>query len=483
VSTVDNTVSVRAVSTGSVLGSYTLGPLLGRGGMSDVYAASHRFLGDEVAIKVLRPELAGDAATGDAFVAEAARTRTVLHANVVRVIDFGVDPDSGAWFLVMDRIAGESLAARLRRVGRLDEPAVRELGAAIADGMTAVHAAGIVHRDLKPANVMLRGDVPTIVDFGIAKHLGNQSAVTTGRLIGTPAYMAPEQLTGGLVTPAIDVWALGVILFEAATGRLPFDGYTDGRCPQLFEAAPRASTLAPISPSLDRLIERCLASAPGQRPAMAAIAHELREPPGSRVTEDLGAAPAVVALPRVRRWWPTLVAVGAVVLAALALGAWRFRVAMRDADRATETATAAATATGTATGAATATATATGSATGSATATGPATATGSATATGFATGPATIALDLEIRTAPPGAEIFVDGVRAAATPAHIRLPGPRTIELRRPGYKPWSATIDRPGLIEVELDRAPREKPPRATPPRVKPPRVKPPDPHRETLD
>ena len=440
------------MSTGSILGSYTLGPLLGRGGMSDVYAASHRFLGDEVAIKVLRPELAGDAATGDAFVAEAARTRTVLHANVVRVIDFGVDPDSGAWFLVMDRIAGESLAARLRRVGRLDEPAVRELGAAIADGMTAVHAAGIVHRDLKPANVMLRGDVPTIVDFGIAKHLGNQSAVTTGRLIGTPAYMAPEQLTGGLVTPSIDVWALGVILFEAATGRLPFDGYTDGRCPQLFEAAPRAGTLAPVSPALDRLIERCLASAPGQRPAMAAIAHELREPPGARVTEDLGAAPVVVALERPRRW-PTFAAAGAlaaVAITVLALGAWRANEAdvAEPEPEPTPTLT-------------------------------PAPAPAPVPApTALAPVPAPTALDLEVRTSPPGADVLVDGVRTAVTPAHIRLAAPATVELRRKGYKPWRAAIDRPGLIDVELDRVPA--PPKRT--RTKPPR-RPRDPHRETLD
>ena len=273
-----------------LVGNYTLSDLLGRGGTSEVYAAQHRFLGDAVAVKLLRRSLAGDDQLREAFVAEAARTREIQHPNVVRVIDFGHDDTSGSCYLVMERIDGETLAARLRRVGRIEESALRTLAAAIADGMQAAHARGIVHRDLKPGNVMLRGDTPTIVDFGIAKSLGNTTAAVTERRVGTVAYMAPEQLTDGLITPAVDIWALGVILYEAATGRAPFSNFNDGRLPQLFDSPPRASTLAPISTELDDLIERCLDREPGRRPAsMADIARALRGETIERVTEDIGA--------------------------------------------------------------------------------------------------------------------------------------------------------------------------------------------------
>ncbi|HEY5927523.1 MAG TPA: serine/threonine-protein kinase [Kofleriaceae bacterium] len=300
------------------VGNYTLSDLLGRGGTSEVYAAQHRFLGDSVAVKLLRASLGDDERARDAFVAEAARTREIQHPNVVRVLDFGHDPATGSCYLVMERIEGESLAARLRRVGRLDETALRELAAHIAEGMQAAHERGIVHRDLKPGNVMLRGDTPTIIDFGIAKSLGDTTAAVTERRIGTVAYMAPEQLVDGLITPAVDIWALGVILYEAATGQAPFASFSDGRLPQLFESPRRASSLAPISPALDDLIARCLDRDPGKRPAsMGDVARWLREGDGERVTEDIG-APAIVRpapnAPR-RRWWP--LAAGAVLIAAV----------------------------------------------------------------------------------------------------------------------------------------------------------------------
>jgi eukaryotic-like serine/threonine-protein kinase len=310
-----------------LVGNYTLSNLLGRGGTSEVYAAQHRFLGDAVAVKLLRSTLAADETVREAFVAEAARTREIQHPNVVRVLDFGHDESSGSCYLVMERIEGESLSARLRRVGRIEEAALRELAAAIADGMQAAHARGIVHRDLKPGNVMLRGDSPTIVDFGIAKSLGNTTAAVTERRVGTVAYMAPEQLVDGLITPAVDIWALGVILYEAATGRAPFANFNDGRLPQLFESPPPAA----VSPALDDLIARCLERDPGKRPAsMAEVARMLRGEAGERVTEDIG-GPLLArardelptrrdaALARRRPRWP--IVVGGV--AAIAIGvAW-----------------------------------------------------------------------------------------------------------------------------------------------------------------
>ena len=275
------------------VGDYVLGPLLGRGGMSEVFSAKHPVTGHEVAIKVLRAP-ADDEAAARRFFDEAARTRAIEHPNVVRVLDFG--RDHRGCYLVMERLYGETLAASIGE--GLDEPAVRLLGASIADGMAAAHARGIVHRDLKPLNIMLvDGGQPKILDFGIAKMFGGGSAVATGPRLGSPAYMAPEQLTGSLVAPCVDIWAFGVTLFEALTGRLPFRDFHDGRCPQLLDAAPRASELCALSPSLEQLIAECLDKEPGKRPAtMAEIANRLRQEAPERITQAV--APALGLTPR-----------------------------------------------------------------------------------------------------------------------------------------------------------------------------------------
>ncbi len=277
--------------TGRTVGTYALRSSLGRGATAEVWAATRAADGAEVAIKLLRADLAADRAATDALLAEATRLASIAHPGVVRVLDAGRDPATGQPYLVMERLDGETLDARLRRAGRLDEGDARRLGAAIADAVAAAHAAGIVHRDLKPANVVLRGGQPVVVDLGIARHLDGQTAVATGRRVGTPAYMAPEQLTGGVIAPCVDVWALGVIVYEAVTGRLPFEGFEGGRCPQLFEVAPRARALAPVSVALDDLLARCLERDPGRRPAtMAQVAAALRGEAGGdeRITQDAG---------------------------------------------------------------------------------------------------------------------------------------------------------------------------------------------------
>ena len=287
-----------------MVGDYVLGKLLGRGGTSEVYAAAHRTRGDRLAIKLLRAELASEPEVIDSFLGEAMRTREIEHPNVVRVLDAGHDAASGACYLVMERIDGGSLAQQLAARGQIAEPELRALCAALADGVAAAHARGIVHRDLKPGNVMMCGDRPTIVDFGLAKSLGKRSAVVTHRRVGTLAYMAPEQLASGLITPAVDIWALGVVMFELATGRLPFETFDDGRLPQLVDAPPRAADLAPISAALSALIARCLERDPGRRPpSMIEIAHALRGDRADgdeRVTADLDAGPRVPA-PQPRR--------------------------------------------------------------------------------------------------------------------------------------------------------------------------------------
>ncbi|HUQ02934.1 MAG TPA: serine/threonine-protein kinase [Kofleriaceae bacterium] len=287
------------------MGNYTLGARLGSGATSEVYAGTHRFLGDVVAVKLLRSGLAEDESAVAGFVAEAERTRAIEHPSVVRVIDFGREAVTGQCYLIMERVDGETLSARLAR-GPLSESEVRRIGAALADGMQAAHDRGIVHRDLKPANVVLRDGAPIIVDFGIAKALGEDSAALTSRRVGTPPYMAPEQLVSGMITPGVDLWALGAVLFESVTGRRPYLGHDEGRCPQLVETAPRARTLVPVSAELDDLLARCLEREPGRRPAsMSAIARVLRgeapvwsdgddtaaagvAPVPDRRTEDLG---------------------------------------------------------------------------------------------------------------------------------------------------------------------------------------------------
>nr|HEX4315847.1 serine/threonine-protein kinase [Kofleriaceae bacterium] len=324
------------MSAPRALGDYDLGALIGRGGTSEVYEARHRVRGDIVAIKVLRSHLAGDDAAIAAFVAEATRTRTVVHPNVVRVRDFGHDTGSGAFYLVMERLVGDTLAAVIAR-GPLGEARARELGAAIADGVAAAHARGVVHRDLKPGNIVLvAGGVPTLVDFGIARIVaglgaGGEAVVTTTR-IGTPAYMAPEQLAGGVIAPTIDVWALGTVLFEMVTGRVPFDT-AGGASPQLVASAPRLG--APVSAAYAAIVARCLEREPALRPrAIADVARELRgqggDPARDRLTEDLGAMPAAMTLPtavaapaakrRRARW---LAPVAAIAIAGAAVLAWQ----------------------------------------------------------------------------------------------------------------------------------------------------------------
>jgi serine/threonine-protein kinase len=233
----------------------------------------------------------------------------------------------------MERLDGEDLAARLKRVGRLDEAEVRRIGAAIADGMGAAHERGLIHRDLKPANILILGDgQPKIVDFGIAKLLAAADGAVTGPAMGTPHYMAPEQLTDGAATPSVDVWALGVTLFEAATGTLPFSGFADGRCPQLVEAAPRPSERAPMSVGLETLILQCLRRGPAQRPAtMREIAERLRgaddeaalERPTAPLPNALAPSPAGASTPSAARRWMTRAAAAGVAIALASLVAWR----------------------------------------------------------------------------------------------------------------------------------------------------------------
>lgn len=220
---------------GQIAGDYQIVKLLGEGGMGEVYAASHRTLGHRTACKVLRREIMSNQEAVERFRQEARLIARVRHQNLIDIFDIGELSD-GRLYYVMEYLSGQSLASLLEK-RRLPFREVMQIMRQICAGLSAAHAAGIVHRDLKPENLFLverPGEPPLVklVDFGIAKTIGvdgeSMKLTRTGSLVGTPFYMAPEQINGGKVDIRTDVYALGVILYEMCTGRLPFGGETLG---------------------------------------------------------------------------------------------------------------------------------------------------------------------------------------------------------------------------------------------------------------
>lgn len=220
---------------GQIAGDYQIVKLLGEGGMGEVYAASHRTLGHRTACKVLRREIMSNQEAVERFRQEARLIARVRHQNLIDIFDIGELPD-GRLYYVMEYLAGQSLASLLEK-RRLPFREVMQIMRQLCAGLSAAHAAGIVHRDLKPENLFLverPGEPPLLklVDFGIAKTVGvdgeSMKLTRTGSLVGTPFYMAPEQINGGKVDVRTDVYALGVILYEMCTGKLPFGGETLG---------------------------------------------------------------------------------------------------------------------------------------------------------------------------------------------------------------------------------------------------------------
>lgn len=204
-------------------GRFVIERLLGAGGMGAVYLARDEQLGEAVALKVVAGLGLLDASAADRLRREVSTARKISHPNVVRLHDLG--EENGLLFLSMEYVAGESLAARLRRVGTIPAAQLTPLAEQLCAGLAAAHAAGVVHRDLKPANILLTGDrTVKIIDFGIARPLAAAGMTATNMVIGTPEYMAPEQVRGGAVDQRTDVYALGAVLYQALTGRPPFTG-------------------------------------------------------------------------------------------------------------------------------------------------------------------------------------------------------------------------------------------------------------------
>jgi eukaryotic-like serine/threonine-protein kinase len=206
-------------------GRYRIGALLASGGMGAVWAAHDLLLDRAVAVKVLGGALAGDGRAAERLRREARAAARLEHPGIARVLDLG--EHDGRPYLVMELLEGESLAARIDRAGPMPPGEAARVVAAVADALEAAHAAGVVHRDVKPGNVFLTsaGEVK-VLDFGIA-WCAHDAALTTGDLLGTAAYLAPERVLGHRATPAADVYALGVVLYELLAGHRPFEAHSE----------------------------------------------------------------------------------------------------------------------------------------------------------------------------------------------------------------------------------------------------------------
>ncbi|HEU0036066.1 MAG TPA: serine/threonine-protein kinase, partial [Kofleriaceae bacterium] len=273
----------RSVHTGDVLGRYELVEEIGEGGMATVYRARDRELRREVAIKVLFPHLARRTDVVRRFHREARAAAGLEHANILRVYDVGGAEGTDPPYIVMELIRGHSLLGEVERRGAMLAELAACVGALLADALAVAHEAGIIHRDVKPANVMIApGGRVLLTDFGVARlETEDTSLVTkTGSVLGTPAYMSPEQASGDTATAKSDLYSLGATLYQLSTGLLPYSGSPAKVMSAIasghFVAPVRRS--AAVGPDLSRVIERLMESEPSARPASArAIATELRE--------------------------------------------------------------------------------------------------------------------------------------------------------------------------------------------------------------
>ena len=200
------------------------GPL-GRGGMGMVFKAHDRSLDETVAIKILRPEFAQDAKMGERFRSEIKLARKVRHRNVCTIHDYG--EDHGLLYISMEFVEGVDLKQILRASGPLSPETAFDVAIQVAEGLQAVHDAGIVHRDLKTPNIMLDNQgMARLMDFGVAKRLGDETLTATGHIVGTPEYMSPEQAQGRKADFRSDLYAMGIVVYEIFTGHVPFRGDT-----------------------------------------------------------------------------------------------------------------------------------------------------------------------------------------------------------------------------------------------------------------
>jgi serine/threonine-protein kinase len=250
---------------------YELGPVLGQGGMARVHQGLDRQLGRRVAIKVLAPPFDRDGEFVERFRREARAAAGLSHPNIVAVFDSG--SDDGTHFIVTELVEGETLADRLRRDGPMPPADAVAVAVDVARALAAAHARGLIHRDIKPGNVMLLPDGGVkVVDFGIARAAGSDTLTHTGVVLGSTAYLSPEQAGGQPVDERADLYSLGCVLYEMLTGHVPFSADTPiaTMYRHVNEDAPPPSTIAPVQRELEEVVLRCLEKDPKHRFASAA---------------------------------------------------------------------------------------------------------------------------------------------------------------------------------------------------------------------
>ncbi|MEX2985258.1 serine/threonine-protein kinase [Streptomyces sp. C36] len=272
-----------------VIGAYRLLGRLGAGGMGRVYLGRSAG-GRTVAVKAVHPHFALDERFRARFRREVESARKVGGAWTAPVLD--ADPDAAVPWVATGYVAGPSLTQAVAEVGPLPEATVRTLGAGLAEALAAVHALGLVHRDVKPSNVLLALDGPRLIDFGIARATeGTASLTTTGVSVGSPGYMAPEQILGKGVTGAADVFSLGAVLAYAATGAPPFPGESSAAL--LYKVVHEEPVLGPgLGGELRELVARCLSKAPEDRPGPPEVARRLAPAAGASGLVRSGWLPA-----------------------------------------------------------------------------------------------------------------------------------------------------------------------------------------------
>ena len=343
------------LDAGKRLGPYEILSPLGAGGMGEVYRARDTRLGREVAVKVLPEHLTANPEIRTRFEREARTISGLNHPNICTLFDVGREDETD--YLVMELVEGETLAERLRR-GPLPTPELVRYGAQVADALDRAHRAGVIHRDLKPANVMITRSGAKLMDFGLARAGGMsrsgsgssagmsgmsqsptvaQALTSEGSLIGTFQYMAPEQLEGGEADARSDIWALGCVLYEMATGRRAFEGRSQAsliaaileREPAMVGETPSGASSAGGPPQgLDRLIRACLTKDPEER---LQTAHDAKlqlqwiaEGAGLSSTGVANSTPGAVPAPVIRRQTSSRLAWGvaaaAMLIAAVAIG-------------------------------------------------------------------------------------------------------------------------------------------------------------------
>ncbi len=287
-------------------GRYRLGPVIGRGGMATIYRATDLRIERQVAVKILRPEVATDPDLAHRFRREALAATVLRHPNIVACLDTGTDGDQA--YLVMALVEGEDLAVRLRRGGRLAPRGAARIGLDVARALGVAHVRGIVHRDIKPGNILLAADGRAMVtDFGIARLAADAEAALPGTTLGSVHYFSPEQARGRTTTPASDIYGLGLVLFEALTGTRAWTGDTTDAIALARVGAPAPSPMAvrpEVPAALDAVVRRALAPEPGDRypngTAMAAALEAILS------ASDAAIPTSVVSIPELYRATPAV---------------------------------------------------------------------------------------------------------------------------------------------------------------------------------